>query len=345
MKYNQLGKSAIRISEFSLGTSIYGEDSAKGVSEKEALDLIHFYLDFGGNHIDTADVYGNGRAEEIIGKAIANKRDQVVVSTKAGFSYQRHIHPNGLSPSHLIKSVENSLKIMRTDYIDIFYLHLWDTDVHIETSLEAMDRLITSGKILSFGISNFKAWQLMKCLQISDVNSWARVVSGQYQYSLLKRDIEHEFPDLLLSETVGLVVWGALAGGFLSGKYRASGKPTEGRLATAYSQAEYSWKRRNTDQNWRIMKVVEEIATKRKATCVQISLAWLRKQYFVTSILVGARTKSQLEDNLKACEIDLTKEEIASLSRISTLPELYPYRFIRQFGRQNGGSLHAKNPT
>jgi aryl-alcohol dehydrogenase-like predicted oxidoreductase len=337
MKYNPLGNSNLRIAEFSLGTSIYGEDSAKGVSKKDALDLIHLYLDFGGNYIDTADVYGNGIAEEIIGKAIKNKRDRVVLSTKVGFSYQRQIHSLGLTPAHIVESVENSLRRLQTDYIDIYYLHLWDTDVQIEDSLEVMNRLVSSGKILGIGISNFKAWQLMKCLQISDLHSWPRVVTGQYQYSLLKRDIEYEFPDLLKTENIGLIVWGALGGGFLTGKYNASGNPTEGRLSTAYSQAEYSWERRNTAQNWNIMKTIDEIAQKRNATCAQIALAWLKKQNFVTSILLGARNRNQLQENLRAVDIDLDEDEVNALSDISCLSELYPYRFVRQFGRQSGG--------
>jgi aryl-alcohol dehydrogenase-like predicted oxidoreductase len=337
MKYNPLGNSNLRIAEFSLGTSIYGEDSAKGVSKKNALDLIHLYLDFGGNHIDTADVYGNGIAEEIIGKAIKNKRDQVVLSSKVGFSYQRQIHSQGLSPAHIIQSVENSLRRLQTEYIDMYYLHLWDTDIQIEASLEVMEGLVSSGKILGIGISNFKAWQLMKCLQISDLHSWPRVVSAQYQYSLLKRDIEYEFPDFLLNEKIGLVVWGALGGGFLSGKYNPLENPTSGRLASAYPQAEYSWERRNTAQNWKILKTIAEIAQQRKATCTQIALAWLNNQNFVTSILLGARNRNQLQENLSAVEIDLDEDEIKSLSDISCLPELYPYHFVRQFGRQHGG--------
>lgn len=336
MKYNQLGTSELQLSEFSLGTSIYGEGAAKGVSEMDAIDLIHFYLDMGGNHIDTADVYADGLAEEIIGKAIKNKRGKVVISTKVGFSYNRQIHEHGLKAAHIIHSVEKSLRRLQTDYIDIFYLHLWDADTPLEESLRAIEDLIASGKVVHCGIANFKAWQVMKALQIATINSWSPVVAGQYQYSLVKRDIEYEFPDLLLSEKIGLVVWGALGGGFLSGKYHSGGKPTKGRLATAYSAAEYSWERRSTPRNWEIMCTIDEIDKRRNVTCAQISLAWLKSQKFVTSILLGARTRDQLRENLAAVEINLDDDEIKILNAVSRPPELYPYRFVEQFGRQNG---------
>jgi aryl-alcohol dehydrogenase-like predicted oxidoreductase len=338
MKYKQLGRTGLLVSDICLGTMIFGEENARSTPAKEAKRMIHAYLDAGGNHIDTADVYAGGKSEEIVGEALQGRRSDVVLATKVRFPTGEGQNQAGLSRRYIITAVENSLRRLQTDYIDLYYMHCWDPLTPIEESLRAFDDLVTAGKIRYLGVSNFKAWQLMKALGLSDRNGWHRFVAAQYQYSLIKRDIEYEFTDLCQSEGVSLTPWGPLGGGFLTGKYRRDEKPTEasvGRIATTAEHTEEAWSRRNTERNWRILAAVEAIATSRKVTIPQIALAWLRVQPAVASVIIGARTMSQLTDNLGAAEIELTAVELAQLDEASTLPELYPYRMISAYGQRS----------
>lgn len=335
MKFNRLGNSGLLVSELCLGTMIFGEESKRSTPEEEAVSMIHRYLDFGGNHIDTADVYANGRSEEIVGRAIKGKRHHIVLATKVRFSTGAGRNDEGLSRHHITAGVHASLRRLHTDYIDLYYMHCWDPLTPLEESLRAFEDLVTAGKVRYIGVSNFAAWQMMKALAMSDAHGWHRFVAAQYQYSLVKRDIEYEFTELCLSEGVGLTAWGALGGGFLSGKYQRGQRPQsaqEGRIATTPSQDEESWERRNIARNWNIIDAVGEIAEKRDATYSQIALAWLRAQPAVASIIMGARTMAQLEDNLDAANITLTPDELAKLDEVSALPELYPYRMIEVYG-------------
>ena len=333
MKYNRLGHTGLLVSDLCLGTMIFGDDE-RGTPPDEAVRLIHRFLDAGGNHIDTANVYTGGRSEEIVGQAIRDRRDEVVLATKVRVPTGDGVNQEGLSRHHILQAVEASLRRLATDHIDLYYMHTWDVLTPIEESLRAMDDLVRAGKVRYIAISNFKAWQLMKTLAVSDAHGWVRPVAAQYQYSLVKRDIEYEFSDLCLSEGVGLTAWGPLGGGFLSGKYKRGERPSDpenGRIANAGEDVEEAWARRNTERNWRIVDAVGQIADARGATYPQVALAWLRAQPAVASVILGVRTMSQLEDNLGAAEIDLTRDELSRLDEVSALPELYPYRMYEQY--------------
>ena len=226
MKYYPLGRSGLLVSGIGLGTMIFGEHSARSADEPAALRLIHHFLDAGGNHIDTANVYAKGRSEEIVGKAIRDRRQQVVLATKVRFAMGAGPNDAGLSRYHILRSVDDSLRRLQTDVIDLLYMHCWDPLTPLEESLRAFDDLVTAGKVRYIGVSNFKAWQLMKALSISDRCRWARFVAAQYQYSLVERNIESEFSELCLTEGIGITPWGPLGGGFLTGKYRPDQRPT-----------------------------------------------------------------------------------------------------------------------
>lgn len=330
MNYKKLGSSGLLVSDLCLGTMIFGEDSERSTPADEAERMIHRFIDAGGNHIDTADVYAGGRSEEILGRAIKGKRHQLVLATKVRFGPGRN--EEGLSRHHILEAVHGSLRRLQTDYIDLYYMHAWDPLTPIEESLRVFDELVTAGKVRYIGVSNFKAWQVMKALAVSDAHDWSRFVAGQYQYSLVTRDIEYEFTDLCLSEGIGLTPWGPLGGGFLSGKYKRGQKPTdaqEGRIAVTPNAHEEAWERRNTERNWRIVDAVGQIAENRGATYPQIALAWLRMQPAVASVIIGARTMAQLEDNLGAADIELSDEELNELDQASALHELYPYRLLK----------------
>jgi aryl-alcohol dehydrogenase-like predicted oxidoreductase len=342
MKFKQLGQSGLLVSDLCLGTMIFGEDSPRGTSAVDAEKMIHHYLEAGGNHLDTADVYAGGRSEEIVGQALKSaQRDQIVLASKVRFSTGEGHNDAGLSRHHLIEGVHASLRRLQTDYLDLYYVHCWDPLTPLEESLRTLDDLVRAGKVRYVGVSNFKAWQVMKALSISDAHSWVRFVAGQYQYSLIKRDIEYEFLDLCQSEGVGLTPWGPLGGGFLSGKYQRGQRPmnaSEGRIATTADDTEESWARRDLERNWDIIDAVGEIAEARGGTYSQIALAWVRAQPAVSSVIIGVRTMAQLEDNLQAAEIDLTTEELTQLNQVSRMPELYPYRFLENYGPRSPDS-------
>jgi len=336
MNYHQLGRSGLLVSSLGLGTMIFGEESERGTPPAEAQRIIDRYLDAGGNFLDTANVYASGRSEEIIGQAIKGKRDELIVATKARFSSQNGPNESGLSRHHILNAIDASLRRLQTDYIDVYYMHAWDALTPLEETLRALDALVRSGKVRYLGVSNFKAWQVMKALAISDASHWSRFVAAQYQYSLINRNIEDEFNDLCPSEGLGITAWGPLGGGFLSGKYQRNQRPqspSEGRIATTGADTEEAWERRNVERNWAILETVQVIAQTHGATVAQVALAWLRAQPIVSSVILGIRTLSQLEENLSAATLELTAEEISKLNQVSTPPERYPYRVIELWRR------------
>jgi len=333
MKYRYLGRSGLKVSELCLGTMVFGEQNDRGTSPQEAANIIDRFLDAGGNHIDTANVYAGGRSEEIVGSALAQKRANVVLATKVRFSMGAGANDQGLSRVHIINAIDASLRRLGTDYIDLLYMHCWDPLTPIEESLRAFNDLVSTGKVRYIGVSNFKAWQLMKALAVSDANGWPRFVAAQYQYSLVVRDIEREFIDLCQSEGVGITPWGPLGGGFLSGKYQPNQRPVAGRLSKMPDETEEAWHRRATSRNWAIIDAIESIAGAHAGvTYAQIALAWLLNQPQVASVILGVRTIKQLEDNLGPAGLKLSDAELHTLGEASALAESYPYRFIETYG-------------
>lgn len=334
MHYRRLGNSGLLVSDLCLGTMIFGEDGARSTSADDATTMIHHFLDAGGNFIDTANVYAGGRSEEIVGRAIRKRRNDVVLATKVRFPTGPGKNDAGLSRRHILQGVHDSLKRLQTDVIDVLLVHCWDPLTPIEETLRALDDLVRAGSVRYLGASNLKAWHLMKALGVSDTRGYSRFVAGQYQYSLVQRDIEYEFDDLCASEGIGLMPWGPLGGGFLSGKYKRGEKPTTGRIATATTEQAEAWERRATERNWRIIDAVGEVAEGRGISYSQVGLAWLRAKPTVSSVILGARTLTQLTDNLGASEVELTAGEMSLLDAASRLPELYPYSMISAYGQR-----------
>jgi len=335
MKYKPLGNSGLMVSELCLGTMVFGEENTRGTDRKTAEQIIHTYLDAGGNHIDTADVYADGRSEEIVGAAIKDRRDQVILATKVRHSTGPGLNDRGLSRYHIIRGVEASLRRLQTDVIDLLTAHCWDPITPLEETLRAFDDLVASGKVRYIGVSNYKAWQLMKALATSDAHGWARFVAAQYQYSLIERNIEHEINDLCLHEGLGLTAWGPLGGGFLSGKYQPGDKPEDGRLSMMPEETEEAWHRRASERNWDILQVVDDFAKAHQATHSQVALAWLLKQPVIGSVIMGVRTLAQLDDNLAASRVSFTDQELERLDQVSKPDDPYPYRFIELYGSRD----------
>ncbi len=327
MQYRQLGRSGLKISTLTLGTMTMG---GKGAFEKvgnvglaEAKRQIDLCLDAGVNLIDTADIYSTGGSEEIIGEALGGVRKSgVMLATKVRFPMGKGPNDAGLSRHHIIEACNASLKRLRTDYIDLYQVHEWDGITPLDETIEALNTLISHGKVRYIGCSNYSAWHIMKALGISDATHRQRFVSQQIHYTLEAREAENELLPLAHDQGLGVLVWSPLAGGLLSGKHRRDQKTPEGTRQLA------GWKEppiNNEARLWDIIDVLVKIADARGVSGAQIALAWLLGRPTVTSVVIGARNEAQLADNLQAASVELTSEERAALDQVSLLPLQYPY--------------------
>lgn len=326
MKYKLLGKSGLAVSELCLGTMTFGNTT----SEEDSIEMIHRFVDRGGNFLDTANVYVNGRSEEIVGKAIKKNRSDIVLATKVRMKTSDDINGVGLSRKHIMDGVEASLKRLQTDYIDLYQVHVWDHATPIEETLRTLDDLVTSGKVRYIGCSNFYAWQLMKSLAYSDAARYVRFVSIQPQYSLVSRQMDREMLSLCLEEKVGIIPWAPLGGGFLTGRYDRN-IPQEGRLTSKVGES--AWVNRALDQNFDILDALLEAAKSLGKSPAQIALRWLLQREGITSPIFGASKLDQFEDNMGALGWEMPIEVWNTLDKISALPDDYPNRFIDKFRR------------
>ncbi|WP_339202692.1 aldo/keto reductase [Paenibacillus sp. FSL K6-3182] len=326
MNFKLLGKSGLAVSELCLGTMTFGNTT----SEEDSIEMIDRFVDRGGNFLDTADVYVSGRSEEIVGKAIKNKRSDIVLATKVRMTTSSNINGVGLSRKHIMDGVEASLKRLQTDYIDLYQVHVWDHTTPIEETLRTLDDLVTSGKVRYIGCSNFFAWQLMKSLAYSDASRYVRFVSIQPQYSLVSRQMDREMLSLCLEEKVGIIPWAPIGGGFLTGRYTRE-EPKEGRLTSKVGES--SWNLRSNDKNFEILDALLEAAKELDKSPAQVALRWLIQREGITSPIFGASKLEQFEDNIGAIGWEMPSEVWNRLEQISALPEDYPKRFIEKFRR------------
>jgi aryl-alcohol dehydrogenase-like predicted oxidoreductase len=332
MQYRTLGASGIVVSEFAFGAMNFGFRG--GPTQEEAVAMVHRALDAGVNLIDTADVYTLGESERIVGRALKNHRDDVVLATKVRFPMGEGPNDVGLSRKHIMRGCEDSLRRLGTDYLDLYQVHCWDVITPLEETLSALTDLVRSGKVRYLGVSNFTGWQLMKSLAESETNGFEKFVCLQPQYSLVERNIEREILPVCVEEGLGVIPWSPLGGGFLSGKYRRGEEPPEdSRIAGAVESMEEHWERRATERNWAALDVVARISEETGKSYAQISLNWLLRQAGVTSPIIGARTPEQLDDNLGTTGWKLSEELVEDLSQASALEDVYPYRFIRETQR------------
>lgn len=333
MEYRRLGRAGLMVSELCLGTMTFGRE----LDEAGSKEILARFLRAGGNFVDTADVYEGGLSEEITGRALASSgvaRESVVLATKVRMPMGDGPNDVGLSRKHVIAGCEASLKRLGTDYIDLYQAHLWDEATPLEETLSALTDLVRQGKVRYIGVSNFAAWQMMKALYTSEIQGLERFVSMQPQYSLVEREVEREILPACLAEGVGVLPWGPLGGGFLSGKYSRDTQPPEGsRIATAAEDLEENWQRRSVERNWRTLDVVAEISEETGKSFPQIALNWLLRQPGLVSPILGARRAEQLEDNLGASGWELDAGQVARLSEASAMESAYPQRMIEQFQR------------
>lgn len=326
MKYNLLGNTGLKVSELCLGTMTFGGKgfwTAIGTLEQKPVDdLVKRSIEAGINFIDTANVYSEGLSEEMTGQAIINlglNRHDLVIATKVRGKMDEGPNGVGLSRKHILFEVEQSLRRLKTDYIDLYQIHGYDELTPLEETLEALDILVKSGKVRYIGASNLAAWQLMKALAYSSYNRISKFVSLQAYYTIAGRDLEREMVPLLLDQKVGLMVWSPLAGGFLSGKFKREGLEEAGARRESFDFPPI-----NKEKAFDIIDVIDPIAKSKGISIAQVALAWLLHQPVVTTVIIGAKKPEQLEDNLKAVDVVFAPDELQKLDEISKLSPEYP---------------------
>jgi len=333
MKYNLLGNTGLKVSELCLGTMTFGGKgmyTAIGQLGQEPVDaLMKRSIDAGINFIDTANVYSEGLSEELTGASIKNlglNRNDLVLATKVRGTMGTGPNDAGLTRKHIMHQVENSLKRLQTDYIDLYQVHSYDPLTPIEETIGALDDLVKSGKVRYIGASNYAAWQLMKALGYSTHHRLAKYVSLQAYYTIAGRDMERELIPLLNDQKVGLMVWSPLAGGLLSGKYTRDDDNNEGR------RKNFDFPPVNRDRAFNVLDLLHPMAKEKNATVAQLAIAWLLHQPAVTTVIIGANKQEQLEDNLKSIDIKFTAEELQQLDEASKLPSEYPKWMLERTG-------------
>jgi aryl-alcohol dehydrogenase-like predicted oxidoreductase len=326
MKFRMLGRTGLFVSEICFGTMTFGGKgfwTAIGTLDQAAVTgLIKKALESGINFFDTANVYSEGLSEQLFGQALKDlgaPRADLVLATKVRGRMGPGPNQVGLSRFHIMSSVEDSLRRMGTDYVDLYQIHGFDPVTPLDETLRALDDLVRMGKVRYIGCSNLMAWQIMKSLGLSAANGWARFESVQAYYSMAGRDLEREIVPLMEAEQVGLMVWSPLAGGLLSGKFqRTGGGPNDARRAT------FDFPPVDKEKAFAILDVVRPIADAHQVSVARVALAWLLSKKHVTSIIIGAKTVEQAEDNIAASELVLAADEIAAIDAVSALKPEYP---------------------
>jgi aryl-alcohol dehydrogenase-like predicted oxidoreductase len=327
MKYHTLGHTGLLVSEICLGTMTFSSGDGMwktiaGVDQTLADHLLKRSFDAGVNFVDTADVYSNGESEKSLARAIANTgipRQDLIVATKVYGRTGPGRNDVGASRGHIMNGVEQSLRRLETDYIDLYQIHAADSVTPLEETLRALDDLVTQGKVRYLGCSNWYGWQLMKALGIAEAKNLTRMDTLQAYYSIAGRDLEREIVPLLKDQGTGLLVWSPLAGGLLSGKYsRENQKPEDGRRSA------FDFPLVDKERAWRILDVLRPIAQDHQTSVATIALAWVLAKPFVTSVIIGAKRANQLDENLAAANVELTADEMQRLDEVSALPPEYP---------------------
>lgn len=335
MRKRLLGRTGVVVSEFALGTMTFGQEA----DEPSAFRLLDHYMESDGNLIDTADVYPpagpRGASEEIIGRWLKQRpqmRDRIVLATKCRGRMDDSGNSEGLSRRWIIRACEGSLRRLNTDYIDLYQAHQWDPATPIEETLLAFDTLVRCGKVRYIGVSNFTGWQLERTVLTARHLGVSAPVSLQPQYNLLAREIEWELVPVCLEERIGIVPWGPLGQGWLSGKYRRDSAPAGAtRLGEDPNRGIEAYEKRNIDRTWRVVDAVQAVANELGVPPARVALRWLADRPGVAAPLLGARTVEQLRDNLLAADVSLDKGQRARLDAVSepATPD-YPYRLLAE---------------
>ncbi|XP_066274331.1 1-deoxyxylulose-5-phosphate synthase YajO-like isoform X1 [Branchiostoma lanceolatum] len=341
-EYRFLGGSGLKVSNICLGAMTFGEwDVLPGQCDEAASNaILDRYVELGGNFIDTADVYAGGKSEEIVGTWLAKQeREKFVVATKVRATTGKGINRVGLSRHHIMQSIDDSLRRLRTDYVDLYQIHNWDKAVPIKETLSALNDLVRAGKVRYLGASNVTGWQLQKIVDLSKSMGLNKWISLQANYNLLSRGIEWELTDVCREEGIGIIPWSPLKGGLLSGKFKREGDAPEGsRISHATKKgmdlegAPDFERIKKDDKTWKIIDVTKNVAEAHGKTPAQVAIRWLLQKDVVSSVIIGAKTVQQLEDNMGASTgWEITEEQMAELDNVSQMDPIYPYNMIARF--------------
>lgn len=338
MKFKQLGRTGLYVSEICLGTMTFGGNEDAGIwkaigslPQADVDAIMAKALAAGVNFFDTADVYSFGASEQRLGQSLKNlgvKRSDVVLATKVFGQMGPGPNDRGASRGHIMDSVKASLDRLQTDHIDLYQIHGNDAVTPIDETLRALDDLVSQGMVRYVGVSNWAAWKIAKAVGLSEAKGYARFETLQAYYTIAGRDLERELVPMLTSERLGLMVWSPLAGGLLSGKFGPGSNNPENARRTNFDFPPV-----NLDRAWACVEVMREVAQAHGASVARVALAWLLAKPHVMSVIIGAKTVEQLDDNLAAVGLELTPEELARLDEVSDLPAEYPgWMFARQGG-------------
>jgi aryl-alcohol dehydrogenase-like predicted oxidoreductase len=331
MKMRFMGNTGIKVSEICLGAMTFGGRSFWAVigalDQNEATALVNQALEGGVNFFDTADVYSEGLAEEMLGKALGTRRKEIILATKVRGRTGKGPNDIGLSRRHIVEGCNASLKRLGTDYIDLYQVHSFDPRTPQEETLRALDDLVRAGKVRYIGASNHTGWQLMKALAISEKQNLERYVTLQAYYSLVARDLEHELVPLCLDQNLGILTWSPLGGGFLTGKYRRGKPRPEGARRTNPKDQFLQF---DEEKGFAIVDELERIGKNHNATITQAALNYLLRKPGVSSVIIGARTEDQLADSLKTTDWVMTPEEVGTLDEMTRPPTVYPYWMLER---------------
>jgi aryl-alcohol dehydrogenase-like predicted oxidoreductase len=336
MRYNQMGSTGLFVSEICLGTMTFGGQGmwqVVGTLDQKAVNgIVARSLEAGVNFIDTADIYSEGRSETLLGhslKEIGVKRSDVVIATKCYGRVGKGPNDIGASRGHIMDAVERSLERLQTDHIDLYQIHAQDTVTPVEETVRALDDLVSRGLVRYVGCSNWQAWKIMKALGIAERSGAARFETLQAYYSIAGRDLEREVVPMMNDQKVGLLVWSPLAGGLLSGKFGPGSNGPEGARRAAFDFPPV-----DKDRAWKCIDAMREIGRAHDASVARVALSYVLAKPFVTSVIIGAKTQEQLDDNLAATGLTLTAEEMAKLDAVSALGSEYPGWMVNRQGSE-----------
>lgn len=333
MKYITLGRSGLRVSRICLGTMTFGNDWGFGADQESSNGIIDAYLDHGGNFLDTANMYNNGHAEAIVGDYFIDRggRERTVVATKFSANLDPgNVNAGGASRAAIVAACEQSLRRLKTDYIDLYWMHWWDKFTPIEETMRALDDLVRAGKVRYIGFSDTPAWKVAQAQTIATVRGWEPLVALQLEYSLLERTVEFEMLPVAQELGLGVTPWSPLRAGVLSGKYR-KGVVVESTRA--------GLDRKLDDHAWRVLEVLERAAEETGTTMARAAIAWLLHQPSVSSVIIGARTHEQFLDNIGVEDVVLNDVALAELDQASRVTPIFPWAFLQSSWSASYGGL------
>ncbi len=327
MKYRKLGNTGLIVSEVALGTMQFGGKMNMGnLDQQDTTRMVKFALDKGINFIDTADVYSLGESETLVGSALDGVRKEIVLATKVRLPMSANLNHSGATRVNIMREVEDSLRRLQTDYIDLYQIHGWDSNTPLEETLRTLDDLVRQGKVRYIGLSNYMCWQAATAVMLQQDLGLEKFVTAQMYYSLVGRGLEYEFQSFAKYHNIGILVWSALAGGFLSGKYtRANPTPAGTRFAEAGAFVPF-----DKETGYRVVDRLQEVAARHQVSPARVALSWTLARPAVSSVIVAARKLDQLEDNIAAVDLRLAEEDIRQLDVVSDPGVPYPKWMVLQ---------------